>query len=77
MKLPLALDNIAHTVSSLLETIQNDMFVAARTKYLSCLKEVTNWGDFVPLLDQKNIVVIPWCEAESCEDDIKERSGRA
>lgn len=40
----------------------------------SRLKVITEWKDFVPALDKKNIAVIPWCEVEACEDDIKERS---
>ena len=40
------------------------------------MKVVTEWDDVVTTLDNKNIVVIPWCEAEAFEDDIKERSGR-
>lgn len=41
------------------------------------LKIVTKWDDFVPTLDAKSVVVMPWCEVESCEDDIKERSGKS
>ena len=69
--------NIATTVSELLETIQSDMFNRANDIYQSRLKEVTRWEDVVPTLDDKCIVVLPWCEVESCEDDIKERSGRS
>ena len=52
------------------------MFKHAKETYQSRIKEVTHWDDFVPNLDNKNIVVIPWCDVEACEDDIKERSGR-
>lgn len=38
------------------------------------LKVVTNWEDVVPTLDEKNVVVLPWCEVIECEDNIKERS---
>jgi prolyl-tRNA synthetase len=53
------------------------MFARARDEFHSRLKEVTKWEDVVPTLDNKCIVMIPWCEVEECEDDIKERSGRA
>ncbi|KAG2111806.1 hypothetical protein BD769DRAFT_1493834 [Suillus cothurnatus] len=65
-KIPVALADLATTIPKMLETIQNDMF-----------QQVTRWEDFVPTLDSKCIAVIPWCEREACEDDIKERSGRA
>jgi len=77
VKAPESLTDIVASVSKLLETIQNDMFTRARDVYHSRLIEVTRWEDVVPNLDNKCIVVIPWCEVEECEDDIKERSGRA
>ncbi|KAJ7695144.1 hypothetical protein B0H17DRAFT_980395 [Mycena rosella] len=71
------LADIGPTVTALLDVIQSDMFNRAKTTYDSCLKEITNWDDIVPTLDNKCVVVMPWCEVEACEDDIKERSGRA
>ena len=76
-KAPAPLENISSSISSLLDTIQADMFNTAKKTYWEHVKTVTEWNDVVPALDAKNIVVIPWCEAEACEDDIKERSGRS
>ncbi|KAG6820908.1 ribose-phosphate pyrophosphokinase 1 [Arthromyces matolae] len=76
-KLPVSLNGIGNTVKELLDTIQSDMYNRARDEYFSRVKEITNWDDFVPALDSKSIAVIPWCEVEACEDDIKERSGRS
>lgn len=76
VKNPVPLENIALTVSQLLESIQSDMFKRAQKTYFSRLKEVTKWDDVVPTLDAKNVVVMPWCEIEACEDDIKERSAK-
>ena len=74
VKNPMPLKDIETSVKSLLETIHNDMFKRAQDVYFSRLREVKRWGDFVPTLDDKCVVVIPWCEEEACEDDIKERS---
>lgn len=76
-KEPVSLDNILSVVPELLTTIQSEMFTSARDVYHSRLKEITKWEDIVPALDDKCVVVIPWCENEKCEDDIKERSARA
>ncbi|PPQ88065.1 hypothetical protein CVT25_013673 [Psilocybe cyanescens] len=76
-KNPIPLANLETSVSALLKTIQQDMFVKAKETFDAHVVEVTKWEDFVPTLDGKNIVVIPWCNEEACEDDIKERSGRA
>ncbi|KAJ3843727.1 hypothetical protein EV361DRAFT_947282 [Lentinula raphanica] len=77
LKSPVALENISSTVSELLDTIQSDMLKRAQETYQSRLQEVTKWEDVVPTLDGKNVVVLPWCEREACEDDIKERSAKA
>ena len=77
VKAPLPLADISKSVPELLEQIQNDLFARAQEAYYSHIKPITNWDDIVPALDAKNVVVIPWCEEEACEDDIKERSGRA
>lgn len=53
------------------------MFERARAVFQERLVEVTKWEDVVPTLDNKSIAVLPWCEEEACEDDIKERSGRS
>lgn len=71
---PLALDTLTTEVPKLLETIQADMFTAAKKSYEDRLKVVREWKDFVPTLNNNCICVIPWCEVEKCEDDIKDRS---
>jgi prolyl-tRNA synthetase len=76
-KAPILLASIETAVPALLETIQNEMFARAKEAYWSRVKQVTEWEKVVPTLDDKCVVVLPWCEVESCEDDIKERSGRA
>jgi prolyl-tRNA synthetase len=74
VKEPLPMADIGNSVSKLLDTIQKDMFTRAKKTYDSCLKEITRWEDMVPTLEAKCIAVIPWCEREACEEDIKDRS---
>ncbi|WWC69131.1 proline-tRNA ligase [Kwoniella pini CBS 10737] len=73
-KSSIPLSDIANTVRTYLEEIQASMFKKAQEKFDSCLIPVTKWDDVVPTLDAKNILVLPWCEGNQCEDDIKERS---
>lgn len=68
------LPDIATTVRRFLDDIQSDMLKRASEKFEACLKTVTKWEDMVPTLDSKNMLVMPWCQVEACEDDIKERS---
>ncbi len=75
-KQQLSLANITQTIPSLLETIQADMLERATRVRNERVKHVTDWKDFVPSLDGKNFVMIPWCEQVQCEEGIKERSSR-
>ena len=52
------------------------MYERAKAVFMSRLRVVTKWEDVVPTLDSKCIAVLPWCEDDACEDDIKERSAR-
>ena len=77
VKNAVSINDIGNTVTTLLQVIQQDMFTRARDVFDSRLKEITNWADLVPHLDNKGVAVVPWCEVEACEDDIKERSARS
>jgi prolyl-tRNA synthetase len=52
------------------------MYNKAKTTFEERLIQVTKWEDVVPALDNKCLVVLPWCEVGDCEDDIKARSKR-
>jgi len=77
VKSTLSLSALPNTIPSLLEQIQSDMYARAKETFDQRLIQVTEWDQVVPTLDNKCIVVLPWCENEKCEDDIKERSGRS
>ena len=63
-------------IPALLETIQKDLYDRANEKFKSHVKKITNWDDFVPALNDRNICLIPHCLTEKCEDEIKELSAR-
>ena len=52
------------------------MYTKAKQTYDSHVVKLTNWADVVPVLDAKNVILIPWCNQSDCEDMIKERSGK-
>ncbi|KAF5357275.1 hypothetical protein D9758_005971 [Tetrapyrgos nigripes] len=54
-KNPIPLEGLEQAVSTLLQTIQNDMFKRAQDAYYSRLKQVTKWEDLVPTLDAKSL----------------------
>ncbi len=68
----IALSELVTEVPKLLETIQSDMYAKAEAAFRSHRIQVTNWDDVTPALDAKNVVLIPHCLEEKCEDQIKE-----
>ncbi|GAA6002333.1 hypothetical protein JCM10207_001068 [Rhodosporidiobolus poonsookiae] len=73
-KAPLALADLTTSIPALLEQIQQEMLDRARDNYEKHIVKVEQWKDLVPALNANNCVVLPWCEVEKCEDDIKSRS---
>ena len=70
----LQLQQLSQSVSDLLECIQKDMFDRARDVRDNHVKHVEEWKDFVPALNTRNLVLAPWCEVTTCEEDVKTRS---
>lgn len=68
----IAIADLATEVGKLLETIQSDMYNKAETAFRSHRIVITKWDEVVPALDAKNVVLIPHCLEEKCEDKIKE-----
>ena len=77
VKAPISRDIVVDEVSKLLQTIQKDMFEKARNEFHEHIIKVRDWKDFVPALDANNVCLIPWCEKQECEGQIKSRSKSA
>ena len=70
--LPVA--ELATGVPALLETIQKDLLARATAEYAAHRVVVTDWKDFVPTLNAKNVLLVPHCLGGECEDQIKKDS---
>lgn len=70
------IEDLKEALPKLLETIQKDMFNRADKAYREHRVQLTNWDDFVPTLNGKNVVLVPHCEGEKCEDEVKDKSAR-
>ncbi|PWZ00860.1 putative proline-tRNA ligase [Testicularia cyperi] len=75
-KAALASADLTTSIPKLLDHIHADMFARADATYRARRKKCENWDDFTKILNDKCHVVIPWCEIEACEDEIKKRSAR-
>uniref|UniRef100_A0A0K0F769 proline--tRNA ligase n=1 Tax=Strongyloides venezuelensis TaxID=75913 RepID=A0A0K0F769_STRVS len=75
-KSPILLDNLVTDTKNLLEDIHHAMYnkvLEARNEHMKvCLK----WEEFTPLLDDKCIILSPFCGGVDCEEKIKEGSQR-
>ncbi|KAJ9657291.1 ribose-phosphate pyrophosphokinase 1 [Neophaeococcomyces mojaviensis] len=72
----IAITELNTAVPELLEKIQADLYERADAQFKSHIKQITNWDEFVPALNDKNVCLIPHCLTEECEDQVKDLSAR-
>ena len=68
----ISISSLATEVPALLETIQKDLYSKAEASFRSHRLVISKWEEVVPALDAKNVVLIPHCLGEKCEDEIKD-----
>lgn len=68
------LDNVATRAAALLEEIQANLFKKAKEERDSCIKKVLTWDDFIQALNEKKMVLAPWCDDVEVEEDVKTRT---
>lgn len=68
--------DVGTKIPELLETIQKDMYLKAKSTFRNHRVKVTEWEDVLPALDNKNVVLIPFCLDGKCEDRMKELTTR-
>lgn len=73
-KASVAIADLATGIPALLEKIQADMLAKARAEYDAHRLQLTEWDKFVPILNAKNVVVIPHCLDGKCADLVKEET---
>lgn len=73
-KLTMTRDKLCGEVAEQLKEIQSSTFEKARTMRDEKIVRVFRWAQFVPALDERTMVLAPWCERTECEEDIKKRS---
>lgn len=75
-KASISIPDLGTAVPALLETIQRDMYNRANDQYTAHRKIIENFDEIVPALNDKNLVVVPFCLAEDCEDQIKKETAK-
>merc|ERR1712176_1174926 len=75
-KVDLPVDGLADSLKIKLEDIHVEMFQKAKEARDSHLVHVTDWKDFVPNIEKRNLVLTPWCggEHQDWEEWVKTKS---
>lgn len=73
-KLTLTRDKLCGEVEKQMKEIQSSTFEKARSMRDEKIAQVYQWAQFVPALDERTMVLAPWCEHTECEEDVKKRS---
>ncbi len=68
-------DKLVEKIPQFLEDIQKGMYERARAKFESKIRKANDWAQFMVDLNDRNVVLTPWCENRECEEKIKVRSG--
>ncbi|CAF2060035.1 unnamed protein product [Brassica oleracea] len=66
--------SLVEHVKELLEKIQQNMYEVARQKREACVQEIRTWDEFISALNQKKLILAPWCDEEEVERDVKART---
>jgi len=63
-------------ITALLKTIHTSMYNKAKLEMSSHTIVTSSWAEFCAKLDEKCILMSPFCGEEACEDVIKKESSR-
>ncbi|KFK35397.1 hypothetical protein AALP_AA5G279600 [Arabis alpina] len=66
--------SIVEGVKELLEKIQQNMFDVAKQKIDDACVTIKTWDEFVEALNQKKLILAPWCDHEEVEKEVKART---
>ncbi|GIL72508.1 hypothetical protein Vretimale_4295 [Volvox reticuliferus] len=66
--------DVAARVPVLLETIQADMFAAAKARTATCTEVCHSFEEFMTALNNKHMALTPWADEEAIEEEVKKKS---
>lgn len=75
-KMDLTWEELPTAIPALLETIQKDMLARARTTLDANIVRVSKFDEVLPALNNKKLILAPWCEEKETEDQIKDETKR-
>ncbi|KAG5859579.1 prolyl-tRNA synthetase [Encephalitozoon hellem] len=73
-KRQISVEGIGQTIEEEINTMHADMLAKATVERDSRISYVKDFEEFISALDNKNIIMAPWCGVDECEATIKSRS---
>ncbi|GJN32447.1 hypothetical protein PR202_gb20959 [Eleusine coracana subsp. coracana] len=73
-KIDVPVINLVEEVRSILDGIQENLFNTAREKRDACIEVIKTWDEFLAALNNKKLILAPWCDEEEVEKDVKART---
>ena len=58
------MDDLVEKVREMLDGIQKNLFDVAKQKKDASIQVVKTWEEFVDALNQKKLILAPWCDEE-------------
>jgi prolyl-tRNA synthetase len=56
--------NLVEDVKVLLDEIQKNLFKTAQERRDACVQVVNSWDEFTTALNNKRLILAPWCDEE-------------
>ncbi|VFQ61255.1 unnamed protein product [Cuscuta campestris] len=73
-KIDIPMDSVVEQVEDMLRAIQQNLFDIAKQKRDACVQVAKTWDEFVKALNEKKLILAPWCDEEEVEKDVKART---
>jgi len=68
------IEDLPKRVTELCEQVQNDMFERAKKQRDENIVRLTSWDGFISALDEKKLIMTPWCNTKESEELVKKKS---
>jgi prolyl-tRNA synthetase len=66
-KVDIPVTNLVEEVKVLLDEIQKNLFKTAQEKRDACVQVIKTWDEFTTALNNKRLILAPWCDEEVLE----------
>ncbi|KAI5402765.1 proline--tRNA ligase, cytoplasmic [Lathyrus oleraceus] len=66
--------DLVEEIKKLLINIQQNMFNVAKQKRDECIQVIHTWDEFVEALNQRKMILAPWCDEKVVELDVTEKT---